>query len=78
MVEEVDGLGDQRLRDSEAGIAHVLGVGGAVRERTQEREDMLGEAAVHLTGRGVLEALPTKLLVGESFRVCAFGEDATG
>ncbi len=75
-VDQVDGLGDERLRDGEAGIAHVLRIGGAFTEGAQPGKDVVGKEAVHCLRRGVLKALPTEVLVERAFGVIALWEDA--
>ena len=75
-VDQVDGLGDKRLRDGEAGIAHVLRIGGAFAEGAQPGKDVIGKETVHCLRRGVLQALPAEVLVGRAFGVVALREDA--
>ena len=55
-VGEVDDFGQEPGRgDGEAGVAHIVGLSGAVAEGAQEGEDVLGETLEHVFGCVVLE-----------------------
>ena len=78
LVEQVHHLGQERRGgDGEAGVLHVVGVGGAVAaQRAQEGEDVLVHDGEHV-GRGeILETRPAQVLVGAALGVVSLGKDA--
>ena len=61
--------------DGEAGVAHVVGVGGAVgAEGAQEGEHVLADDCEHLGGLAVGEVGPAQVLVVAAARIEAGGE----
>ena len=78
LVEQVHHLGQERRGgDGEAGILHVVGVGGAVAAQgAQKGEDVLVHDGEHV-GRGkILETRPAQILVGAALGVVPLGKDA--
>ena len=77
-VEEVDDLGEEAGGgDGEAGILHVVGVGGAIAaEGAEEGEDVFADYGMHFAGFEVFEDGPAVIGVGAVAGVCAFGEGA--
>jgi hypothetical protein len=65
VVEHLDHAGQHgRLFEHEAGVAHVVGVGGAVSAQAgEEREDVVLDHFEHLGWREVLEMRPAQVLV---------------
>jgi hypothetical protein len=63
--------------DREPGILHVACISAVAAKRSQEREDVLADHLVHLSGRHMLEAAPTQVCVGPSLAVLSFGIEAS-
>ena len=75
---EVNHLDQQRRRrDGEAGVLHVLGVGGTVTAQgAEKRKDMLANQIEQLPRLKILKLGPTEVGVAAAFGVLAFGEEA--
>jgi hypothetical protein len=75
-VQQVHHLRQQpRRRDGEAGVLHVLRVGGVVAaQRAQKRKDVLRDHGVHVRRSEVLEARPAEVVVRPVPGVRAFGK----
>ena len=80
LLDHIHHLGQQGRRgDGEAGVLHVVRVGGAVAAHgAQKGEDMLAHDDEHLGGGEVLEAGPAQILVGAASCVSALGENPAG
>ncbi len=78
VVDQVHYFGQQRRRgDGEAGVAHVMRIGRAIRRVYAGMGRHAREIRSYICrGIGVLKSLPAVLLVGAALAVFAFGEDA--
>ena len=77
MVDHIDDLGQEGgLRNSEAGILHVMRIGGVIStEVAKEEEDMLSDYIKHLGGSEVLETGPAEILVRATLGILPLGEN---